>query len=289
MNTNNISKHGKVVLSLSAIALISFGAQASLYVSPVTKDSASLNYENNVVAYNNHNNKPLTATGQLFSDVSQVHSTQQLQSLQRGSKTGSTPNVGLTMSVTGEKPSILIQKGTDLPLHMVMENIVPMGDGWKVNYGPNLQSKYVSWNGGDTWEGVITVLADQNGLHTEINHSERVVGIAKSSNIALHLAKKIPTVWRLEKTTLRENLLTWTKQAGWGLEWDDTGGAIDFKISHEAIFTGELIGKGGVIDKLLGSLEKSEYNDTPLSAKFYKKNTVVEIKRGGYEQDVSFD
>ncbi len=289
MNTNKILKVGKVFLSLSTAGLISFGAQASLYVSPVTKDSASLNYNTNVTAYNNHNNKPLTATGQLFSDVSQVHSTQQLQSLKRGSRNGSTPNVGLTMSVTGEKPSILIQKGTDLPLHMVMENIVPMSDGWKVNYGPNLQSKYVSWNGGDTWEGVITVLSDQNGLHSEINHSEKVVGIAKSSRIALHLAKKVPTVWRLEKTSLRQNLLAWTKQAGWGLEWDDTGGAIDFELNHEAVFTGELVGKGGVIDQLLKSLESSNKLDTPLSAKFYKKNNVVEVKRGGYKQDVSFD
>jgi hypothetical protein len=283
-------------------------AQADLYVSPVTKDSASVNYVSNVVngqtSINNYNQQSqqvrqtnsnqgffqsnqrtvsegLTPTGNVFAQAMQedargTHAVQQQ---------GYNNNVGYEMSVYNQSPVILMNQGKDIPLFVAVESIVPDIASWMVHYDEGMHNRDMTWNGGDTWEGVLNTLGLQNQIFVEINHAERVIGLGNSANIAKHLAKKVPTVWRVDTSkSLRENLTEWSEKAGWELAWDSNL-MIDYPVEHSAIFTGDLVGKDGAIDSILSSYKDA---DVPLKVKFYKKNKVALVTRGGFEQELSY-
>ncbi len=280
-------------------------AFASLYVSPVTKDSASVNYVGDVVngvaqqkSHSMHNgnrvvsqnyrnyegqsspqsvkNPKLSRTGNIFAQALQQDNGHAMQG--QG-------NVGFGISAYNQTPTILMNQGKDIPLFVAVESIVPDVNSWTVHYDEGMHNLDMTWSGGDTWEGVLNTLAMQNKLFAEINHSERVIGLGKSSNIAKHLAKKVPTVWRADtKKTLRENLKDWTEKAGWELAWDKDL-MIDYPVDHGGVFTGDLIGEDGAVDSILSSYRNA---DVPLKAKFFKKNKVVLVLRGGFEQELSY-
>jgi hypothetical protein len=309
MRKNKLFKRNSVIVGIiSSLGIMSsmasMNARADLYVSPVTKDSASVNYVNNVVngkapATNvnqqgrqvNSNqgfyqseqrtvNNELTPTGNVFAQAMQqdsrgTHSAQQ----------GHNGNLGYEMSVYNQAPVILMNQGKDIPLFVAVEGIVPDISSWMVHYDEGMHNLDMTWSGGDTWEGVLHTLGLQNKIFVEINHAERVIGLGNSANIAKHLAKKVPTVWRVDTSkSLRENLTEWSEKAGWELAWDSSL-MIDYPVNHNAVFTGDLVGKDGAVDSILSSYKNA---DIPLKVKFYKKNKVVLVTRGGFEQELSY-
>jgi hypothetical protein len=299
----SINKQFKLKLAFAGIvaSLASMNVSADLYVSPVTKESASVNYVNSVVngsAPVTHyqqrgtqsrpqaqptNGGALTNTGSIFAQAMQQDEVQ-MNNHQYESQAGR--NVGYGMSVYNQAPVILMNQGKDIPLFVAIESIVPDVSSWMVHYDEGMHNLDMTWSGGDTWEGVLHTLGAQNNLFVEINHSERVIGLGKSANVAKHLAKKVPTVWRVDtEKTLRENLNEWSAKAGWDLAWDKDL-MIDYPVEHEAVFTGDLVGKDGAIDSILSSI--SGRADIPLKAMFYKKNKVVLVTRGGFEQELSY-
>lgn len=297
-------------------ALFSVSAQASLYVSPVSKDAASVNYVSNVVngsdntQMSQRNNgyaqqyqegtrhfsqsndqgfsqdNSLSQTGNLFAQaMHQDNRGARNNQNQYRNNAQSGRNVGFGMSVHNQSPSILMNQGKDIPLFVAVEAIIPDTATWTVHYDEGMHNLDMTWNGGDTWEGVLQTLAFQNKFFLEVNHAERVVGLGKSAEVAKHLAKKIPTVWRADtKKTLRENLKDWAERSGWELAWDKSL-MIDYPVEHGAVFTGELVGKDGAVDSILSSYR---YAEVPLKARFFKKNKVVLVTRGGFEQELSY-
>jgi len=291
MTTNNLIDKlvgKKVTLLAIACSVMAMNANADLYVSPVTKDSASVNYVNNVVSgavplakqnsgFGGGNNPSLSRTGNLFA--------QALRHDNSGMITQASNQGGFGMSVYNQKPVILMNQGKDIPLSVAIENIVPEISSWMVHYDKGIHNLDMTWSGGDTWEGVLYTLGEQNEIKIEINHAERVIGVGKDLNIAKHLAKKVPTVWRVDTSlSLRENLESWSEKVGWSLAWDEDL-RIDYPVNFDATFTGELVGKSGAVDLLLSSYKSA---DIPLKAKFFKKNKVVFVTRGGFEQELQY-
>ena len=285
----------KLLLTTAVGAIFLSSALASLYVSPVTKDSASVNYVNQVVSggksqqrgnedyfhqkssQRTYSKSGVSSTGNLFA--------QAMSHDDKGAYRGQQGNVGFGISAYNQTPTILMNQGKDIPLFVAVESIVPDVGTWMVHYDHDMHNLDMTWSGGDTWEGVLNTMAMQNDIFVEINSAERVIGLGKSANIAKHLAKKVPTVWRVDvKKSLRENMKDWAEKAGWTLSWDKDL-MIDYPVEHQGVFTGEFVGEGGAVSSLLSTYRNA---DVPLKVQFYKRNKVVRVLRGGFEQELSY-
>ena len=233
--------------SVTALMACSSLANANLYVSPVVKDEASINY--------NSTNKDISS------------------------------NFGeLKVGVSSDSVDIVMTSGRDLPLFLAVENIVPQ-DQYQVHFEEGIHETEVTWSGGNDWKDVLYVMGRQNNLSVYINEKEKVVGISGHKDLSFHLAKKVPTVWNIDtKKSLRENLMEWSAKAGWQLEWDQSLD-VDFSAPHDSVFMGDFVGSGGVVEELLNAYKDS---DVVLKPKFYMKNRVVLITKGGHEQSLSF-
>jgi hypothetical protein len=270
----NIFKSNSFTLvALTVSCAFSVNALADLYVSPVNKDSASVNYVKNVVQGERANAQYFPAANN-----TNPHRNESYQVAQYGQS-----KVGL--GVHQNKTHILMKTGVDIPLFMAMETIVPDFSEWKINYDQGLHDKEVSWSNGNTWQEVLSHLSSNNNIHIELNYSDNVVGISNDLSVARHLSKTIPTVWRLSTDlSLRGNLKTWAKKAGWTVEWDRNL-KVDYPVNHDGVFLGDFVGSGGAVDSLIKSYINA---DTPLKAKFYNKNKVLLITKSGYKQEVSY-
>lgn len=90
---------------------------------------------------------------------------------------------------------------------------------------------------------------------------------------------KAPAVktWRLNRDMfLRENIRAWAEQEGWTLQWDAVVGdrIVNYPINADASLQGELVGQGGVIDRVIAKYVKA---DEPLGVRFYRGNKVVVV------------
>lgn len=232
---------------LSLILVASGAVNAGLYVSPVLKDDAKMN----------------------INDVS---------GFQKGQMGG------LKAGVVGGDVDIIMTSGKDLPLHIAVENIVPT-ERYQVKYQEGLHDMEITWSGGNDWQDTLYVMARQNNLTVYINEREGVVGISSRPDMAMHLAKSYPTVWKIKThLSLRENIKEWAMQAGWQLEWDSSLD-IDYAAPHDAVFMGDFVGEKGVVQELLSAYKNA---DVPLKSTFYLKNKVIVISRGGHKQTVNF-
>lgn len=235
------------VASFATVMACSTVANASLYVSPVVKDEAVVNYTS------------------LNGDV----------------KKGELGE--LKTSVVDDSVDIVMTSGKDLPLYLAVDNVAP--SSYQVHFQDGIHEMEVTWSGGNDWKDTMYVMARQNNLNVYINEKEAVVGISVHPDMAFHLAKKVPTVWHVQTAlSLRENLLSWASQAGWQLEWD-ADLDIDYPAPHDAVFMGDFVGKGGVVEELLSAYKDA---DVPLKPKFYLKNRVLLITKGGHEQSLRF-
>jgi hypothetical protein len=256
-------------------------AAAELYVSPITDDSSINNTQTksaplpSATAFVSSSAKSVSApTVQIAAPLAQPVVTPVATQL-----SVATPVV--INSIAINKP-IAMKYGRNVPLFIAMDKIVPHTDGWIVNIDDGLSNKLVSWNGGDDWRGVLSSIASKNGLTIKVNDLEHAVGVSSSSLLAEQMASKSNKVWRLRTDkTLRENLDEWAKKAGWYLKWDESL-KIDYPITNSAVLTGDFVGKGGVVDRVIYSLRNQE---KPLTAVFYKANNVVLITEAGYKQE----
>lgn len=253
----------KVRLLPAAIcmAVVSGSTLADLYISPVVRDTV------------------------------QIQNTDSSDAGLQGSK-GSGVVIGnstihgeFTMDSDVKSFDSVMRYGRNVPLFVALERIVPESDRWAVNIDKGLENTAVDWDGGETWEDVLNVIAKTNSLVIELNAEEKAIGISKDERLAQHLAYRVPKVWRLDSTlTVRENLDVWSARAGWSLEWDQDL-KIDYPVSHSAVMTGQFAGQGGVVDQILNSIKS---NSVPLTAVFYTGNNVVFVTEAGFTQEVSF-
>lgn len=174
--------------------------------------------------------------------------------------------------------------GSNVPLFVALENIVPNSKSWNINIDDGLENIAVSWDGGDSWEGALKALEEQNKLSIAINHEDMSIGLSRTSDVAIALASRQKLLWRMEMgKSLRENIASWAGEAGWELYWDQEVSLVDFPVVADAAFKGTLIGAGGVIDRVIRTTK-----EVPLVADFYHGNKVIHIHKAGYEQEVKF-
>lgn len=255
---NNKSKVS--LLSVVALSILtSLSVNAELYVSPVVKKSVKIKHED-VVRVGDHN---------------KVRSIQG-NSAQHGD---------FLIKERSDVDLAVMRFGKNVPLFVAFDKIIPESNEWKINFDSGLENFPVDWEGGNDWEGVIKAISEQNDIDISVNYEEMAIGVARDSNLAFHLAKKIPQVWRLgTDESIRGNLVSWAKKAGWKVAWDKKL-RIDYPVIYSATFTGKFEGKGGVVDQLILSLSNE---DVPLKATFYQGNSVVLITEAGYSQEVLF-
>lgn len=235
-------------LAAAALAMLWVPAHADLYISPVVKDT---------VEY-----LPQQIGDPAVSGSSTIHGS-------------------FHMGQHNQSDTNLLRYGTNVPLFVALEHIVPESEAWTVHLDQGMENQVVNWEGGTTWQGVLTAIADQNHLSLVMNHKDRVVGVARSEDLAIHLAKTIPEVWRLTPgKTLKENLEVWAEQANWSLSWSDEL-TIDYPITQSATLTGSFTGTGGVVDRLISAFKNEPI---PLTAVFYTQNNVVRVREAGFAQ-----
>lgn len=175
----------------------------------------------------------------------------------------------------------VLRFGQNVPIMVALDKLVP-AEIYSVNYDEELESVLVSWRGGETWIETVTAISEQNDIDLFVNHQERVIGVSKDTQVAMHLASAKPQVWRLRpELTLKENIEAWSKSAGWSVAW---GVDFDFPVDHKATIFGAFDGKNGPVDQVLQSYQSQS---TPLTAHYYK-NKVVRITEAGFRQEVSY-
>jgi hypothetical protein len=162
--------------------------------------------------------------------------------------------------------------GKGMPLSFTMSEILPHAQGWKANIDQGIEDYPINWFGNKYWKDVLSGIAETHGFSVVYNEVEKVVGVSKNSEIAKHLAKSVPTVWRVNASkSLRGNLEAWSGRAGWSVYWDSK---VDYKLNNTAIFLGEFVGRDGVVDQLLRAFANKR---TQLAAEFNTGNSVMRI------------
>jgi|GEM_PF-2722037 len=248
-------RRGIVTTVLSGLLIYSVNSSAELYVSPIVRGSVDY-----------------TTSGKIEDGSFSL--------------TGKSVEYGdFMMKTKTNQHGKTLKYGKNVPLFIAVENIIPDKSKWIIHFDEGIDNSVVSWEGGNSWEGVLKTIGLQNDLSLIINHEEMAIGVSPNVHLARHLAKKIPNVWYLKANlSLKQNLEKWSKKAGWTLSWDHNL-KIDYPIINNTVLTGKFAGKGGVVDQVVSSFAGAEI---PLSGVFYMKNNVCHITYAGYKQEIEF-
>jgi hypothetical protein len=263
MNKPSINQKVLTAALLSALSLGSASALAELYVSPVLRDTVTYKHQDGA-------NEP-----------------------QSTSSTGLPDNIVVTGSSSVHGDFVMrkdqhqaLRFGDNVPLFIALENIIPNAKQWSIKIDDGLENTAISWNGGNTWEGTLKAIEQENGISIAINNNEKAVGVGLTPDIAIALASKDQRLWRLEsKKSLRVNLESWVKNSDWNLYWDESIANVDYPVVADAPMKGKLDGKGGVADRILNATQRRK---VPLAADFYYGNKLIHVRPAGYEQEVKF-
>eukprot|EP00487_Bulimina_marginata_P004504 TRINITY_DN2095_c0_g2_i1.p1 TRINITY_DN2095_c0_g2~~TRINITY_DN2095_c0_g2_i1.p1 ORF type:complete len:221 (+),score=33.67 TRINITY_DN2095_c0_g2_i1:545-1207(+) len=217
----NNKKITKIAMSVAVLCGFAHQAQAELYISPVVRKTVTFDGAEKA--------KQIEARGGMIESVAKSKSISGQSSV----------HGDFLMKEQPEELSTVMKSGKNVPLFVALETVIPDSSDWKINVDEGLENTVLNWQGGNSWEGVLDAISEQNHLTIEVSHAERAVGVSKNSKLAHHLAKQQPEVWRLSPTmTLRENLESWAQKSGWSLHWDDSL-QIDYPINHGAVLTGK--------------------------------------------------
>jgi hypothetical protein len=271
-----LKKHSLSIAVLAALAASS--ASAGLYISPVVRDSVVIDLPDS---------KKAEKAGS-----SRHHANSSSKSLQNNSVNtkfsgdSDTQKIRGRSNVHGEfliaEDSASAHKvfrfGENVPLFVALEKVVPDSADWNFNIEDGLENHSVSWDGGQTWEGVLSAITKENRLSISVNHSDKSIGVAAEARVADALASRNAKVYRLSpKKTLRENLREWAELGGYKkVVYASEVYDVDYPVP-EAVFIGPLNVKGGSLDQLLTALNKDA--DTPLSAEFKEANKIILISK----------
>lgn len=251
-------KKRHIVLAMSA-AVLSSSAMAGLTISPAIRGTVEVS-------------QPMSQPGP------KVQVQQRQDSSPKSIKGSSTVHGSFKLSESDKGESKVFRYGENAPLFLALEKVVPNSDDWDIKVEKGLENHPVSWSGGDTWEGVVNAIADQNSLGIVVNHAEKVIGVAREGKVADAMASQSQRVFRLDGSkSLRENLDSWAKQAGYKkVIFTREIRNLEYPVI-DAVFLGELNSHGGAMHKLLAAL--NEDAQTPLKAEFREGNGVILIKK----------
>lgn len=253
--------NNKKILGLAvASVLVSSTAAAGLFINPIVKGSVETGSEQAPTAQ-------ASASGSGFviepKDKPQV-------------VRGSSESGDYVMSEEVSDTKKVFAYGKDVPLSIALSKVIPDASSWLIKYDDGLSDKAVSWDGGLTWEGVVSEIDKNNPINIVLNHSEKVIGVAIPRDLATAMASRTAKVFKLDgEVSLQENLASWGKQAGYqrvifSPEVED----VDYPVP-DALFLGALNEKGGALDMLLTSLNQDAR--IKLDADIREGNKVIRI------------
>jgi len=254
-------KRHQVVLAVSA-ALVASSATAGLTINPSIRNSVVI--ESDETSGANETSKQESRKA--------MHRDSIGKSLKGRSK------VHGSFEIAEEKNSTskVYRFGENAPLFFALEKVIPNSDDWDINIDSGLENTPVSWDGGETWEGVLEVISNNNGVSIVVSHSTKAIGVSRDPQIADAMAARVEQVYKLDGAkSLRKNLDDWAKAGGYKeVVFSREVYDIDYPV-FDAVFIGKIDAKGGAIDQLFMAL--NENAKTPLSAAFRKGNGVILI------------
>jgi hypothetical protein len=295
------SRPASVGASLSDEGIIEFKSAPSNKVSIRETAPAPRNGD---IAWRNWSKQP-TAAGQTDTST-------QGGSIDRGAALGLPKVVASTQSpVTGRvselgreqvPASALTQTvqgwADEIPLDMALSQVVPAD--WSIQArGLNLKGN-ISWRGDRPWVEVLSDLTRQGRFNANVVWDRKVVvvfpvgalegtAISPIASAPQHTSAPVvqpvlvpaaPLVksWKIDPSkTLRGNIESWVKQAGWNtLVWE----AADYPIVAPATLEGEFTSPTGPLAKLIEAYRDS---DQPLEVKLSTMDKVVHVTNKNYE------
>ncbi len=195
----------------------------------------------------------------------------------------------------------------DIPLSTALKQVVP--NGWKARKSGNVDlNQPVSWTGGKDWVSVLGDLTSDYSFSANVNWNTREIFItplgsstinttpnsvaprpvftgATTTKFANPVSNSVSSgysysqTWTLSKSkTLRENIESWAKQAGWTVSW----GAPDYRIPADVTLTGAIDANNGPIARVIAAYKDA---DQPLRAVLSSGNKVIRIESRNFQQE----
>lgn len=139
-----------------AVAVSATPAMADLYISPVTKDGVEP-----------ESGAEAALSAPVYESLYGIH-------------------IGGEHTTVPVLDNALSPYGSNVPLSVVMENIVPDDQSWAVTIDDAYKDTSVSWESeSPTWTAVLSAIAEQNDIAIVFNHRDQIVGVAGNDRDAL--------------------------------------------------------------------------------------------------------
>ena len=256
--------YNKKILGLAvATAIFSTSASAGLYINPVVKGSVAAEAEEQSTS---HGEKHVS--GYVIEPGNKPHVIE--------GKSEATGSYKMSEDTSDEHK--VFSYGKNVPLKIALEKVIPESSSWLFKIDDGLSHQPVSWDGGESWEGVVNEISENNPINIVLNHSEKVVGVAVPSDLAAAMASRTAQVFKLDgKISLRKNLEKWAKESGYQrIVYSPDIHDIDYMVP-DAVFLGAINAKGGSLDQMLNNL--NERARVPLEAEFKEGNKIIYITK----------
>ena len=250
-------KTTKKVLSASILSacLLPSVALSALYISPVVKDSVT--YDSSYVDGQGKKNDQIQGS-------SSIH--------------------GKFMMREHDSDQALLRFGENVPLFIAIEKVVPNTNQWSIHFDDGTENIAVNWDGGQSWEGILSLISRDNNIEIFVNSEEMAIGVSKNKELAEAMAHNEPHVWKLSsRKGLQENLKDWAKRSDKELIFSDAVKDVNYNVPDITIIGG-LIEKGGALDQVLTNLNRTAH--VKLEAKLSKDESQIVIVRAGHRKEM---
>lgn len=200
----------------------------------------------------------------------------------------------------------------DLPLVAVMRQITP--NGWVVKKSDTESNKLntemlVSWQGGSNWVETLGTVVKNYPFNANVNWDKKEITLMVIENkvvaktmifelernqstkdIASGASEQIKqaplpvvntvTTWELSpKSSLKENVTSWAKKAGYRIVWLGE----DYPLDDSRMLTGDFDKENGPIKQLASDYGPKSRVQHPLSFQFFQNSTLV-VENWKFEQ-----
>lgn len=190
---------------------------------------------------------------------------------------------------TGEDEALVEGFGKDLPLDLVVAQVVPPRFQVVFEFDVD-RTATTSWTGGRPWRDVLTealaplglsFVEDGQGGLMVVRAAPRVAtpeeqAVATKGQGSMDGPEQVPTWTALGGSTLRQTLDEWSGQAGWVIAWESER---DYPLKASAEFYGDF---GTAASNLIRAFSRAT---PPVRATVFKGNRVIVVTSGQDRQD----
>ena len=190
---------------------------------------------------------------------------------------------------TGEDEALVEGFGKDLPLDLVVAQIVPPRFQVVFEFDVD-RTATTSWAGGRPWRDVLTeavaplglsFVEDGQGSLMVVRAAPRVAtpeeqALATFGEGTMAGPEEVPAWTALGGSTLRQTLDEWSGQSGWVIAWESE---LDYPLQASAEFYGDFETAAG---NLIRAFSRAK---PPVRATVFKGNRVIVVTSGEDKQD----